>query len=51
MARQENIPQLTDTLSSGAASRRDRLVQIILTAAALVGVLVIEWLRDPFAFF
>jgi len=32
-------------------SRQDRVLQLILTAAALGLVLVIEWLRDPFAFF
>jgi len=36
---------------SNRKERRDRLLQIILTAAALGVVLVIEWLRDPFAFF
>jgi hypothetical protein len=43
--------EMTAKPPSNTAERQDRLLQIILTAAALGVVLVIEWLRDPFAFF
>jgi hypothetical protein len=51
MSRPEIKFENTGNTPSAPDARQDRVLQLILTAAALGAVLVIEWLRDPFAFF